>query len=408
MIAAGLPEDWSNATDRTAIRHNPPRTAAEIPSAKSDSLSWSVEEKREIDQALEAVWRPVVEKAPLPPPGKGPSRTVGLTPELVEPHHEQGVPYVVVHPARLYIAHPKWPTAACEPLDERAEHYCALDVARHTRHWMEAALRKGLVVFEAPGDAELYHPKDRDRWSQPLYSSHEATSNVCPSAREDETAGPVSPKLPQPATDTGHAKPAAAEEPSSPPAPEFPDSARTALEREWIRLWRAFEHDVHVATNSLLYLLDGVHSIHEGLRQRAIETMNASGGTIQTIEDAIGDVYPNPAYPRLRAFPALVSEPLFARPAAGGLMEQVVFKGWTAHMYDLWDSVYRNQLKHGTAARGLRGAIRPRQQVLGDFRHIRNNLLHSGIARKGDAANCEILRWFTEGERMVMRLSVSD
>ena len=48
MIAAGLPEDWSNATDRTAIRHNPPRTAAEIPSAKSDSLSWSVEEKREI------------------------------------------------------------------------------------------------------------------------------------------------------------------------------------------------------------------------------------------------------------------------------------------------------------------------------------------------------------------------
>ena len=64
MIAAGPPEDWSDASNRTAIRHSPPRTAAEIPAAKSDSLSWSVEEKREIDQALEAVWRPVVEKAP--------------------------------------------------------------------------------------------------------------------------------------------------------------------------------------------------------------------------------------------------------------------------------------------------------------------------------------------------------
>ena len=131
-IAVGLPEDWSSAADRTVTRHNPPRTAAEIPSVKSDSLSWSVEEKRGIDQALEALWRPIVEQAPLPPPGRGPSRNVGLAPELVEPHHEQGVPYVVVHPARLFMAHPKWPTAACEPLDERAEYYCPLDVARHS------------------------------------------------------------------------------------------------------------------------------------------------------------------------------------------------------------------------------------------------------------------------------------
>ena len=227
----------------------------------------------------------------------------------------------------------------------------------------------------------------------------------CLSAQPDETASPVSPELQKPVTDTGHPKPAAAEEQTSTPAPEFPDSARTALEREWFRLWRAFQHDIHVATNSLIYLLDAVHSIHEGLRQRAIETMNASGGAIDTIEDALGDVYPNPAYLRLRVFPSLVSEPLFARSAPGGPMEQVVFKGWTAQIFDLWDSVYRTQLKHETAARGPSGAIRPRQQVLGDFRHIRNNLLHSGIARKGEAASCEILRWFTEGERMVMRLS---
>ena len=81
-----------------------------------------------------------------------------------------------------------------------------------------------------------------------------------------------------PAPDTEHAKHAATENPSATPEAEFPDSARIALEKEWFRLWRAFQHDVHVATNSLMYLLDAIHSIHLAEQQRAIETMSVSDG----------------------------------------------------------------------------------------------------------------------------------
>ena len=104
MIAEGLREDWNEAVNRSAPRHDPPRAGSEIPSVKSDSLSLSVEEQSEIDRALEAVWRPVVEEAPLPPSHMGPSMVSGVLRELAARHREDGIPYVVPHPARLYMA----------------------------------------------------------------------------------------------------------------------------------------------------------------------------------------------------------------------------------------------------------------------------------------------------------------
>ena len=117
---------------------------------------------------------------------------------------------------------------------------------------------------------------------------------------------------------------------------------------------------------------------------------------------ATGDGCPTPEYPNLRGSLKLRREPLYMRTAPDGSMEQAVFKGWVSDVWDLWESRYRTQLKHDI--RELPGAIRPRQQVLGDLRHIRNNLLHNGIAKRGEAADCEILRWFSDGEGMQVRL----
>ncbi|MCY3959964.1 MAG: HEPN domain-containing protein [Chloroflexi bacterium] len=58
MISEGRPPDWAKSKDFKAIRHDPPRAETEIPSFKSDSLSWSMKEQKEIDQALEAAWKP--------------------------------------------------------------------------------------------------------------------------------------------------------------------------------------------------------------------------------------------------------------------------------------------------------------------------------------------------------------
>lgn len=397
-ISDGLPGDWNQVAAGSKLRLSPPRTAAEIPSVKSDSLSWSVAERDAIDRALEAVWKPVVEEAPRP---DGTSSMVGnLSPEFVERLRAHETPYLVLHPARLYMAHPKWPKFSCEPLDERARHYCEQDVERHVREWAEAAEGRGLVQLRVANDAELYHPSRADDWPRPLLSSHEEEANAqCPG--QPATAEGPAVQASADASDAKERQPPVASETSSQPSRNLPGSAVSDLEREWHRLWESFQHDVNVATNSLLHILDGIHAKHQAERQRLIEALAANDSTIRTLQDAVrtlGNIDTLPTYPRLRGFPSLTGEPLFMRSAPGGPMEQLAFKGWISEVYDDWESRYRTQLKHET--RYLPGAIRPRQPVLGDLRHIRNNLLHNGIARRGEAADCEILKWFVEGERM--------
>lgn len=152
-------------------------------------------------------------------------------------------------------------------------------------------------------------------------------------------------------------------------------------------------------------MLDGIHAKHLAERQRLIRVISESGGALKTLEDSIpvaGDGYLGPKYPSLRVFLDMKGEALFRRTAPGGSMEQTAFKGWVAEVWYLWESSYRNQLRHDN--REMPGAIRPRHQVLGDLRHLRNDLFHNGIAKRGEAGNCEVLRWFSEGERMHIRV----
>ena len=168
MILEGRPTDWDKSSNQRSIRRDPPRTESEIPSIKSDSLSWSVKEQREIDRALEAVWKPTVDNAPTPPPDTRGVIHMGFNQEIIEQYRQQGGHYVIRHPARLYMAHPKWPKTASDPLDERTEHYCEKDIKNHMQRWREAATEKGLSQFELPISAATYHPRFHNQWAQPL------------------------------------------------------------------------------------------------------------------------------------------------------------------------------------------------------------------------------------------------
>ena len=168
MICEGRPGSWEESKDARTIRHDPPRPDSEIPSVKSDSLSWTVAEQREIDDALEAVWKPTVEAAPTAAPGAESIIHMGVTPDRVEPYRTKGIPYVIRHPARLYMAHPKWPKAASDDLDERVEYYCERDVERHMLEWQKAASEKRLIQFELSTDATFYLPGNRKHWPRPL------------------------------------------------------------------------------------------------------------------------------------------------------------------------------------------------------------------------------------------------
>ena len=398
IIVNGSPKNWNQAMERSALRLDPPRPTSEILSVKSDSLSWTVDEQTQIDQNLEAVWRPLVERAPRPPSNIS-STVIDPVLKQVEFYREQNIPYVVVHPARLYMAHPNWPKTATEPLDERTRYYCEKDVERHTTRWLEAGSGKGLVLFELPTDADTYHPKFRDDWPQPLLSSHEE-NDPSPqiSDRRTET-GEVS------CDSTDHGQHATAEERPDKPSAELLKSVVSRLEVEWPRLWRAFRHDVNVTTSSLLHTLEAIHIKHSVERQHLIQMIMNRGGAIKTIEDAARVCHDSNfvlSYPRLRVAPLLTGESLFRRTEPNGPMEQAVFRGWISDVYDQWESRYRNRLRHEIS--DLPGRIRPRQQVLGDLRHIRNNLLHNGVAKQGEAASCEILRWFKANKPMHVQL----
>ena len=39
---------------------------------------------------------------------------------------------------------------------------------------------------------------------------------------------------------------------------------------------------------------------------------------------------------------------------------------------------------------------------MGDFRHIRHDLIHSGSATKAHSGKCKVLRWFKPGQRIIL------
>ena len=169
MILKGRPQDWEKSKDFKTIRRDPPRAATEIPSVKSDSLGWTVVEQREIDQALEAVWKPEVDNAPPPLPDASLGYHQGIDAEAIERYRQQGIPYVIRVPIRLYSAHPKWPKQEGDPLDERTKYYCEKDVEKHLGRWRKAADEKRIIQFELEiEEPAMYLPETFDMWREIL------------------------------------------------------------------------------------------------------------------------------------------------------------------------------------------------------------------------------------------------
>ena len=83
-----------------------------------------------------------------------------------------------------------------------------------------------------------------------------------------------------------------------------------------------------------------------------------------------------------------------------GAAAQMAYTGWIAETYALWENRNRNELQASFAADD---AIRPELDAFGDLRHIRNDLLHNnGIASAEQAQKCVVLKWFRQGDRMVL------
>lgn len=148
---------------------------------------------------------------------------------------------------------------------------------------------------------------------------------------------------------------------------------------------KSFLHEVRETTSMLKYALAGI----EVYRQ------NCSSGLRVSIPP------PKPCF-CLSSELSGVDYHHFLR--STGSAAQLVYKGWVDHVYGLWENTYRND-SHTVLKDLADDAIRPEADVLGDFRHIRNDLVHGGVATPSRSGSCDVLKWFSAGEKIVLNFN---
>lgn len=81
-----------------------------------------------------------------------------------------------------------------------------------------------------------------------------------------------------------------------------------------------------------------------------------------------------------------------------GVAVQLACKGWVADIFGKWERS-REKIKALVGD----GGICPEVDCMGDFRRIRNDLIHGGgFATKEWSGKCTVLEWFKPGDRMIL------
>ena len=159
---------------------------------------------------------------------------------------------------------------------------------------------------------------------------------------------------------------------------------------------RSFTYDVHRATASLMFVLQGM----EHVRNRELPKYDALPPVQQQ------DLVVSPTLPYLDLELWLSGAPFDPRDVLRreGEAEQLAFKGWVEQVYNtIWDGRYRRELKEFF---GGPDVILPELDVLGDLRLLRNDLVHNhGVASAERTGKCVVLKWFEPGEPMILGMA---
>jgi hypothetical protein len=156
--------------------------------------------------------------------------------------------------------------------------------------------------------------------------------------------------------------------------------------------WHEFLYEINRATASLMYLLQGMESVRK--------TELAPYNGINPEHRQFAASFPKLSYVDV---PLCVSGPGFDLNDVlrrEGDAEQLAYKGWVEQIYFLWESRFRNEMNED-----LQGpdTIRPEGDAIGDFRLIRNDLIHkNGVASVEYSGRCEVLKWFKPGECIIL------
>jgi hypothetical protein len=108
----------------------------------------------------------------------------------------------------------------------------------------------------------------------------------------------------------------------------------------------------------------------------------------------------DPNTPEARTYASWRLSTALQQVAKDGPVERRLGHQWIVFVYSLWEHEYRPRLAaaHGCSIEGVR------HPLLGDLRHLRNDVVHHrGIASKGETGRCELLAWFGVGDGIDLR-----
>ena len=157
-----------------------------------------------------------------------------------------------------------------------------------------------------------------------------------------------------------------------------------------LRLWHSFSFEVIKATTSLMYLLKGMDLMRDHVMPQYNQIPESSRQSVHIPVDLTG----------VDVSPVLLGSDLDDQLKHEGDADQVAFKGWVVQVYHIWEAHFRNALSNTFEGDNI---IRLQVEAMGDLRLIRNDLIHhNGVATKGNAGKCEILKWFEPSEPIIL------
>ncbi len=166
-------------------------------------------------------------------------------------------------------------------------------------------------------------------------------------------------------------------------------------EAELNKLWKSFYLDVTKLTYKLFTLLHGTELVYAGEFPRY--------SSLSTVERQWSvRSFSGPSY--LDLYPRIFGPDILDLMRRGGEVEQLVYRGWIVELYRLWEDRYRRKMQE--IFNRYDDSIPPRLTVMGDLRHIRNDIVHGG--EKATAENigkCELFEWFEIDERILFDIS---
>ena len=158
-------------------------------------------------------------------------------------------------------------------------------------------------------------------------------------------------------------------------------------------LWHSFLYEVNRATASLMYLLQGMESV----RDSELSPYNELPPDRQRFAPCCARLSNVDVLLCLSGIRFDLNDIL----KLGGEAEQLAFKGWVEQVYNvIWESRYRNEMRDI-----LEGpdTFRPETDPIGDFRLIRDDLIHNGgVASEQKTGKCVVLKWFEPGDRIIL------